>query len=88
MLRKHSTFSIAPAKIKVSPSLFIFTHKKYIFDNDSFLTMVPIKIKMKGFGENAIENVFGSSSLKSEKVQGCEGLVMKITSLESLHSVL
>ena len=45
------TTSIAPAN-KISLSLFIFTHMKYIYlkKKINFLTMVPIKNK-KGFGK-------------------------------------
>ena len=35
-----------------------------------------------------MEHFYGSGDLKSEKVQGCEVLAMKITSLESSYSVL
>ena len=51
------------------------------------LTMVLIKNK-KDAGEKNIEHFYGSWSVKSEKVQGCEVLAMKIISLEFLHSVL
>ena len=55
MLKIGITFSIAPTKMKIFLSLFIFTHAKFIYiwkgEQISFLIMVPIKIKIKGTGE-------------------------------------
>ena len=52
--------------------------------------MVPLKNNnIKRFWrKKTIEDFYGSSSLKSEKVQGREVLAMKIKSSESLHFVL
>ena len=71
LLRIHIIFSIAPAKMKMSLLLFVFAFFSY---------------KVYKF-EKENKFPYSSSSLKSEKVQGCEVLAMKVM-LESLHSVL
>ena len=68
-LRTRITFSIAPAKISLS--LFIFTHTKYIYlkKRINFLSNHGThKIKLKGLKKKIMKHFYGNWSLKSEKV--------------------
>ena len=89
-LRTHITFSIAPAK-KISLTLFIFTQTLHIYlkGRINFLSNHgTLRYIKNDFGEKNSEHFYDSWSLKSEKVQGCEVLAIKIESLESLLLVL
>ena len=82
-LRINITFSIAPAKTKISfRYLFLLIQSLYILKGEwiSFLTMVPIKNKNKGSGKKIIEHFHSNWNLKSEKVQRREVLAAKIIS--------
>ena len=50
--------------------------------------MIPTTYKNIRFWKKIIEHFYGCSSLKSEKVYGCEVLDTKFISLESIHPVL
>ena len=78
--------------MKKSFSLFNFTDTKYKYlkRRITFLSNLSTnkKQKLKVSEKKIIEYVYGSWSLESEKVQGREVFPIKISSLESWHSVL
>ena len=50
--------------------------------------MIPIKIKIEGFGEKTYRTLLCQLKFKIEKVQGREVLTMRIMSLERILTVL
>ena len=68
ILRIHITFSIAPAKMKIS--FFIFTHTKYIYLKRRInLLHNHGTHKKNGTGEKNYQTLLWQLSLKSQKVQ-------------------
>ena len=91
VLRIHITFNVAPAKMKISLSIYAFTPTKYIYLNrriNYISNDADIKNKNKMYWRKKISKIFKAFEVCREKVQECEVLAMKIISLISLYSVI